>query len=78
MDAAFDEERVLITLDKDFGELAVVYGRPHRGIIRLVGLPSRQHGTYCVALLERYAEELARGAIITATAERVRIRSGGA
>lgn len=41
---AFDENRVLITLDKDFGELAIVYGRPHRGIIRLVGLPGRQQG----------------------------------
>jgi predicted nuclease of predicted toxin-antitoxin system len=25
-----------VTLDKDFGELAVVYGHPHAGIIRLV------------------------------------------
>jgi hypothetical protein len=35
---AFEDNRVLITLDKDFGELAIVYGRPHRGMIRLVGL----------------------------------------
>jgi predicted nuclease of predicted toxin-antitoxin system len=30
---AFAEQRVLITLDKDFGELAVVRGMPHRGIL---------------------------------------------
>ena len=42
---AFDEGRVLITLDKDFGELAIVYGKPHCGIIRLVDLPARQQGT---------------------------------
>jgi predicted nuclease of predicted toxin-antitoxin system len=73
---AFDEDRVLVTLDKDFGELAVVYGRPHRGIIRLVGLPARRQGAYCAELLQRYGSELARGAILTATAERVRIRPG--
>ncbi len=28
------EGRVLVTLDKDFGELAIVHERPHSGIIR--------------------------------------------
>jgi len=32
------EGRVLVTLDKDFGELAIVHERPHSGIIRLVNL----------------------------------------
>ena len=40
------EERILVTLDKDFGELAVIQGRPHRGIIRLVGISAtRQAAT---------------------------------
>lgn len=33
---AWSESRVLVTIDKDFGELAVVHGRPHVGIVRLV------------------------------------------
>jgi predicted nuclease of predicted toxin-antitoxin system len=41
---AFDEGRVLITLDKDFGELAIVYGKPHCRIIRLVDLPAVSKG----------------------------------
>lgn len=41
---ADEENRVLVTLDKDFGELAVVRGRPHRGIIRLVGFAAREQG----------------------------------
>jgi predicted nuclease of predicted toxin-antitoxin system len=53
---AFDWGRVLITLDKDFGELAIVYGKPHRGIIRLVDLPARQQGTYSAVVLNRFAE----------------------
>ncbi|MCS7003085.1 MAG: DUF5615 family PIN-like protein [Gammaproteobacteria bacterium] len=34
---ALDERRVLVTLDKDFGALAVVFGKPHCGIVRLGG-----------------------------------------
>jgi predicted nuclease of predicted toxin-antitoxin system len=33
---AHSEQRVLVTLDKDFGELAIVRGLPHCGIICLV------------------------------------------
>jgi predicted nuclease of predicted toxin-antitoxin system len=74
LNLAFDEGRVLITLDKDFGELAIVYGKPHCGIIRLVDLPARRQGSYCVTVLERFADELTRGAILTVTSQRVRIR----
>ena len=35
---AYQEGRILITLDKDFGELAVVREQAHAGIIRLVVL----------------------------------------
>ncbi len=75
MAMAYAEDRVLVTLDKDFGELAVVYGKPHCGIVRLVGLSARQQGSYCAILLERFGHELIRGAIVTATADRVRIRA---
>ena len=77
MRMAYAEDRVLVTLDKDFGELAIVYGRPHCGIVRLVGLPARRQGAYCVTLLARFGHELIRGAIVTATADRVRIRAAG-
>lgn len=33
---AHQENRVLVTLDKDFGTLAFLHGRPHAGILRLV------------------------------------------
>jgi len=75
MRIAFEEGRVLITLDKDFGELAIVYGKPHCGIVRLVSLPARQHGEYCATVLERFGQELVRGALVTVTLDRVRVRS---
>ena len=39
---AHREGRVLVTLDKNFGELAILRGLPHRGILRLVGIPARR------------------------------------
>lgn len=75
MQRAFSEVRVMVTLDKDFGELAIVHRRPHRGIVRLVDLPARQQGAYCAAVIERYAAELDQGAILTVTTDRVRVRN---
>lgn len=72
---AFQEKRVLITLDKDFGELAIVKGAPHYGIIRIVGYSAREQGPACLKVLSKYADELKSGAIITLEKGRVRIRT---
>lgn len=72
---AHQEQRVLITLDKDFGELAIRRGLPHWGIMRLVNISARQQGAVCQHVLAQYGDELTRGAIITVEAGRVRIRS---
>jgi hypothetical protein len=50
---------------------------PHCGIVCLVGLPARRHGAYCITLLAQSGHELIRGAIVTATIDRVRIRAAG-
>ena len=71
------EQRILVTLDKDFGELAVVLGQAHRGIIRLVGIAARQQAEICQAVLLRYGSELMHGALVTADHSRVRVRSPG-
>jgi len=39
---AHHDQRVLITLDKDFGELAIRRRLPHAGIVRLVYIPAQQ------------------------------------
>ncbi len=72
--SAHREGRVLVTLDKDFGELAVVYGRPHAGIIRLVNMNSRQQAAVCLHVLSLYDEALTSGSIITVEQGRARIR----
>lgn len=73
---AHAEGRVLVTLDKDFGELAIVRRIPHSGIIRLVGGSVHTFGERIIRLARRYDAELAAGAIVTAELERIRIHSG--
>jgi len=74
LEFAYRENRVLITLDKDFGELAVVRGRAHGGIVRLVNWSSSQQANTCRRLIEQYGAELESRAIVTAEPGRVRIR----
>jgi predicted nuclease of predicted toxin-antitoxin system len=65
---------VLVTLDKDFGEIAVVHGTAHSGIVRLVDFRAREQARACLGVIERFGAELAKGAIVTASPDRVRIR----
>lgn len=73
---ARDDHRALVTLDKDFGELAVIREIPHRGIVRLVGFSARNQAAVCARILEAHEVELTAGAIITVEPHRVRIRPG--
>ncbi len=72
---ALTEDRVLVTLDKDFGELVHVRGLGHAGIVRLHGFAVREQADRIEQLVEQYAAELAAGALIVATPNRVRIRA---
>lgn len=72
---AFSEQRILVTLDKDFGELAILRSLPHCGIVRLVNFGTRDQGDVCLAVLSKHGDELLTGAIITAERGRIRIRS---
>jgi predicted nuclease of predicted toxin-antitoxin system len=74
LDLASNEGRVLVTLDKDFGELAVLHRARHAGIVRLVGISAKMHGTAAHQAMQRYGEELSKGAIVTVTPGRVRVR----
>jgi len=74
---AHKEGRVLITQDKDFGELAIVFREPHAGIIRLVGIAAREQARYVHYVIKRYEAELEQGAIVTIDSDRLRIRLSG-
>ncbi len=42
LEYAYKEGRILVTLDKDFGELAIVHDTPHSGILRIVNFPAQK------------------------------------
>lgn len=71
---AYREQRVVITLDKDFGALAIRDRQPHTGIIRLVNLSLHDQPAVCEQILNSHGEILLAGAIITADQRRLRIR----
>ena len=71
---AFSEKRILVTLDKDFGELAILRGTPHSGILRIVNFSARRQAEVCLAAVTAHGTELLAGAIVTAEPGRMRIR----
>jgi len=75
LDTARREHRILVTLDKDFGEMAIIRELPHCGIVRLVGISARMQSTVCATIIKQYGDELLEGAIVTVTDKRIRIRA---
>jgi predicted nuclease of predicted toxin-antitoxin system len=78
LERAHRENRLFVTLDKDFGELAVVRRVRHAGMVRLAGIRAQQQGLVVEQIISRYRAELEKGALVTVQAGRVRIRSGEA
>jgi predicted nuclease of predicted toxin-antitoxin system len=74
MAVALQDDRVLVTGDKDFGELIFVRGLPHGPIVRLVELSVDGQVNGMAELLERYGAELTGPVIVTVTRGRIRIR----
>ena len=72
---AREEDRVLVTEDKDFGELVFLRGLPHPGIVRLVEMTPMERAHAMRTLIEHHTDAMRDGAIIVVTRKRVRIRS---
>ena len=73
---ALAEQRILITEDKDFGELVFVRRLPHPSIIRFTDMPLAEKVAAVRQLIELYADAMEAGSIIVVTSSRVRIRRG--
>ena len=76
LERAYQEGRVLVTIDTDFGELAVARKHPHVGIIRLEEVPAPEITAACRRVIAFYARDLAAGAIVTVEIGRTRVRPG--
>jgi predicted nuclease of predicted toxin-antitoxin system len=72
---ALNEDRVLVTEDKDFGELIFVRGLPHGTIIRFCEMTVDEQVNAMQELLDSHLAALQSNAIVTVRRGRIRIRS---
>ena len=67
------ELRILVTMDKDFGEMIFAENAAHCGLVRLPDVPAARRIELVEKLLRDHTQELADGAILTVRGERIRI-----
>ncbi|MCY4606107.1 MAG: DUF5615 family PIN-like protein [Gemmatimonadetes bacterium] len=70
---AASEQRILVTIDTDFGKLVFVWEVPHAGLVRLPDVPAEQRIALMAELLKRHRQALEMQAIITIRGGRIRI-----
>ena len=73
---ANEEDRILVTEDKDFGELAFVHRLPHPCIIRFREMRVAEKVAAMRELLEHHRDAMRNGTLIVVTRSRIRIRTG--
>lgn len=70
---AVSEDRIVVTIDTDFGELVFAHSHAHRGLVRLPDLPADQRIVLMERILTSYSQELEAKAIVTIQGQRIRI-----
>jgi len=67
------ENRILVTIDTDFGRLVFRGGEVHCGIVRLPSVRWDRRIELMHTVIERYGVQLEKGAIITVRGEKIRV-----
>jgi predicted nuclease of predicted toxin-antitoxin system len=67
------EGRVLVTMDKDFGEIIFSESAPHCGLVRLPDVPAERRITLMEKVLADHTQDLMKRSIVTVRGGRVRI-----
>lgn len=70
---AVAEGRVLVTMDKDFGEFLFVEKLAHHGLVRLPDVPARPRIELMERVLAAHADDLVERAVVTVRGGRIRI-----
>jgi predicted nuclease of predicted toxin-antitoxin system len=71
---AYAHAQVLVTLDKDFGDLIVRDSQPHAGLLRLVTDSVHLQSSMILEAIDRHSSDLLDGAIVTVEEDRIRVR----
>lgn len=70
---AVTEDRIVVSIDTDFGELIFLDGAPHCGMVRLPDVPADERIRLMNDLLDRYGADLEAKAVVTVRGGRVRV-----
>ncbi len=73
LELAHCDQRILVTIDTDFGQLVFQECLPHSGLLRLPDVPPADRIQRTVEVLSRHGEALAAGAILTVRGDRIRV-----
>ena len=73
LEKAAAEDRILVTIDTDFGALIHLNGVPHAGLVRLPDVPAEQRIALTAELIERHRSALEGRAVVTIRDGRLRI-----
>jgi predicted nuclease of predicted toxin-antitoxin system len=71
---ALNENRIIVTTDKDFEQLIWQQGKNHCGVLRIENLPRLERMALVKDVLMQHAEDLKSGSIVIATQKKYRIR----
>lgn len=71
---AREQDRVLVTEDKDFGRLIFADRVAHGSVVRLVGLNSMEQADAMQNLIENHSRAMLSGAVIVVTKKLSRVR----
>ena len=67
------EERILVTIDTDFGELIYARRFSHSGLLRLPDVRARERIKLLEEVLARHSADLEKGAVVTVRGRRIRV-----
>jgi predicted nuclease of predicted toxin-antitoxin system len=67
------EGRILVTMDKDFGEFIFAEGSRHYGLVRLPDVPADKRIALMEKVLATHASDLAAQGVVTVRGGRIRI-----
>lgn len=70
---AVAEKRILVTMDKDFGDFIFFEGQSHYGLVRLPDVPVERRIALMNKIIADHGHDLLAQAIVTVRGERIRI-----
>lgn len=73
LEFAAADDRILVTIDTDFGELVYLQEVPHAGLVRLPDVPTEQRIALIAEVLDQHRQKLERQAVVTVRGGRIRV-----